>query len=462
MRIPVGRGFAGRIAQERRAHAIADMDGADGAVVLNPLLRTHGIRSLLGVPLMAGDELLGVLHVGTRHRRTFDAGDADRLQALADRVALTLRARTSRDERAAAAALQRSLWPAALPAVPGIELAARYVPGGYGQMGGDWYDVLTSPGGATWVVIGDVVGRGLAAAMAMGRLRGALRAYATDLSDPAALLTRLDRYLARCDPTVMATVLCGVVDAGCTRLRLSSAGHPPPVVATGAGVAADVHEVLADLPLGVGAGLTRRSTSIALGPGTTVCLYTDGLVERRGVSIDDGIDRLARTVTADAAESVCAAVMSALVGDATLDDDIAVLVLRRQGTRDGPEPLERHLPAVPSSIQPLRAALQRWLDDAGASRAETIDVLLAVGEAVANVVEHAYGPRGGLVHLHVTREGTDVVATVRDTGRWRSPRGRFRGRGLTMLEAAADEVDVQRSDSGTRVLVRKTLEEWAR
>ena len=168
VRIPLGRGFAGRIAAEKRAVFLERVDHTN---VLNPILRDKGIHSLLGVPLLVGGTVLGVLHVGTLCPRQFSADDTDLLQLVADRIALAVHARSTQVERAAASALQRSLLPTALPEIAGFEFAARYVPGGYGQVGGDWYDVFSLPSGSLCIVVGDVVGRGLSAAVEMGRLR---------------------------------------------------------------------------------------------------------------------------------------------------------------------------------------------------------------------------------------------------------------------------------------------------
>ena len=168
VRIPLGKGFAGRIAAEKQPVFLERVDHIN---VLNPILREKGICSLLGVPLLVGGAVLGVLHVGTLSVRQFSADDTALLQLVADRVALAVHARTNQVERTAATALQRSLLPTALPEIPGLEFATRYVPGGQGQVGGDWYDVFTLPSGALCVVVGDVVGRGLHAAVEMGRLR---------------------------------------------------------------------------------------------------------------------------------------------------------------------------------------------------------------------------------------------------------------------------------------------------
>ncbi|MBO0817980.1 MAG: GAF domain-containing protein, partial [Actinobacteria bacterium] len=174
VRIPVGRGFAGRIAVEHRPVII---DHVDDTTVLNPILMAKGIRALMGVPMVAGGRVIGVMHVGSLTPREFTSNDIDLLQLAADRAATAVQSLAARTDRAAATALQRSLLPFALPVVPGAQAAARYVPG-QGVVGGDWYDVFALPSGELCIVIGDVAGSGLPAAVVMGRMRSALRAYA--------------------------------------------------------------------------------------------------------------------------------------------------------------------------------------------------------------------------------------------------------------------------------------------
>ena len=456
VRIPLGKGFAGRIAAERQS---VFLDKVDHTNVLNPILRDKGIRSLLGVPLLFSGAVLGVLHVGTLHPRAFTADDTALLQLVADRIAPAVHARTTQVERAAAAALQRSLLPTALPDVPGLEFAARYVPGDQGKVGGDWYDVFTLPSGEVCVVLGDVVGRGLPAAVEMGRLRHTLRAYTLETADPADILDRLDRQVRHFEPDVMATVLCAVVDPSGEQMRVSTAGHPPPVISAGADLPAAVLELPADLPIGVAAA-RRHASTVALPPGTAVCLYTDGLVERRGRSLTVGLERLSKAMFAGPADSVCAGIMSALVGADPPSDDIALLVLRRQPLSDGDgDTLELELPAVPGALKPLRIAMRRWLDQIGAGRQATADVLTAVGEACSNAVEHAYGPLGGTVTVRLSYQPPDAIAEVADNGRWRTAGGGLRGRGLTLMRALADEVTIDRTDTGTTVRIRRTTTE---
>lgn len=325
-RVPLGRGFAGRIAADGRPVIIDDVKHSD---VLNPLLRQKGIRSLLGAPLLIGGAVIGVIHVGTVAASAFTDEDVDLLQVVADRAALATQASLSRVDRAAATALQRSLVPARLPEVAGYEFAARYVAGQGGGVGGDWYDVFVLPSGAVGVAVGDIVGAGFSAAVVMGRLRSALRAYALDHDDPADVLSHLDRSVQHFEPRTMATVLYAVLEPPARRLQVSVAGHPVPVLALADGPPAALLDLPIDVPMGVRAQRRRRTSTVELPPGSLACFYTDGLVERRHSTLDAGLERLRTAVTADPAESVCAHVMNKLVGRESPDDDIALLTVRR-------------------------------------------------------------------------------------------------------------------------------------
>jgi sigma-B regulation protein RsbU (phosphoserine phosphatase) len=325
VRIPVGGGFAGRIAAERRP---VILDHVDHTTVLNPILWAKGIHSMLGVPMLAGAEVIGVLHVGSLTPRQFTDSDARLLQVAADRAAAAVRSMSALADRVAAAALQRSLVPSGLPAVPGMEMAARYVPGS-GALGGDWYDVFTLPDGEVGVVIGDVAGSGMAAAVIMGRMRSALRAYALETTDPAEVLGRLDRKMQHFEPDALATVLYAVIDPGLARMDVSLAGHFAPVLAH-PGQPAELADVGRGLLIGAAPRQQRPVTTVQIPPGALLCFYTDGLVERPGEVIDDGLARLCRAVSAQSPEAACAAVMGSLVGDEPVRDDIALLVIRRQ------------------------------------------------------------------------------------------------------------------------------------
>jgi len=325
VRIPLGKGFAGRIAAQGQPVILAEVDHTK---VVNPILLDKGIQSLMGVPLRADGTVIGVLHVGTLSRRSFSSEDVDLLQLAADRAALAVQALAVRVDRAAAAALQRSLMPSALPTVRGLEMAARFVPGS-GNVGGDWYDVFALPSGSVCAVIGDVTGSGLNAAVIMGRMRSALRAYALETEDPADMLERLNRKMGHFEPDVMATVLCAVIIPSLEEIRMSCAGHLPPLLAP-PGQPAEAVKVAADLPIGLATPRPRRVITASFPPGAVLCLYTDGLVERRDRPLDDGIARLCAAATAADPERACASVMAAMASYVTHTDDVALLMLRRQ------------------------------------------------------------------------------------------------------------------------------------
>ena len=336
VRIPLGAGFAGRVAASREPVILSTVDHT---TVVNPLLVDRGIKSLLGVPLLVGGNVIGVLHVGSLSGRPFGQQDVELLQLAADRAALALHSLMAQDNELAAVALQRSLLPTALPTVPGADLAARYI-AGTGTVGGDWYDVFVVPDGRLGVVVGDVAGSGLGAAVIMGRMRSALRAYVLQTADPATALRMLDRKMQYFEPDAMATVLYGLYTPGTGEIEISSAGHLPPVLAA-PGEQSGPLQLMTDPPIGVADDPPRRSVTSVIPPGALLCFFTDGLVERRGQVIDRGVNQLAATLgrqiaagpgdAADlAAENACTEVMRALVGNAPSPDDIAVLMLSRR------------------------------------------------------------------------------------------------------------------------------------
>jgi phosphoserine phosphatase RsbU/P len=324
VRVPAGRGFAGRIAAEGRPLIL---DRVDRTTVASPVLLDKGIRSLMGVPLVAGGQVIGVLHVGSLTPRQFTDEDVELLQLAADRAAIGVQSMQAQDDRVAAAALRRSLVPGALPVIAGVEIAARYVPG-QGMVGGDWYDVFTLPSGHLGFVIGDVAGSGLQAAITMGRMRGALRAYALQTTDPAEVLSRLDRNMQHFEPEAIATMLYVIAPPGLDQMDVSSAGHLPPVLARAREPAAPA-DVIPDTLIGADPDAQRHVTTIEVQPGTAVCFYTDGLIERRREPIDHGLRRLCEAVTAQKPDAACSSVMATFVGDKPAPDDIALVIFRR-------------------------------------------------------------------------------------------------------------------------------------
>ncbi|MET8849178.1 GAF domain-containing SpoIIE family protein phosphatase [Amycolatopsis sp. NPDC004625] len=326
VRVPVGSGFAGRVALER---VPVILDHVDETTVVNSLLWERGLHSMLGVPMIAGSELVGVLHVGSVALRQFGEADVATMQLLADRLAMAIQVEALEENRTATMALQRSLLPSTLPEVSGLTFGARYVPGAETGLGGDWYDLFTLPGDRLGVVMGDVSGHGLDAAVIMGRLRSALRAYALDSESPAEVLAKLDRKANHFEHGAMATVAYGIVGPDREALTLSLAGHLPPVLAA-PGEAGRLVDAPPDPPIGLTIGVPeRRTTVVELPEDAVLAFYTDGLVERRDRPVDAGMAQLAATVRAGDPDRVCAQIMAAMIGNRAAQDDVALLAIRR-------------------------------------------------------------------------------------------------------------------------------------
>ena len=451
--IPVGQGFAGRIAAERVAIFIADVDHAD---ILNPILREKGIRSLLGVPLIVEGELIGVLHVGSLKPRTFGKQELAVLQVAAARAAPGIeRARlfsALEHEHRVAMVLQRSLLPKRLVELVGVSAAARYLPAS-DEVGGDWYDVFELPRGRLGVAIGDVVGHGVKAASLMGQLRTALHAYAIEGHGPARTLELVDRFVQAMPDYAMATAAYAVLDPESGTVRLASAGHLPPIV-VGSG-RARVFEVAPAAPLGAFPYGSCEEHELSLATGETLMFYTDGLVERPKIPLTKSINELLRVVrAASSAEEVCQLAVEQLVPVEGLRDDVAIVAVQNG---EVPEDLRLRLPADPQVLAQVRRVIRRWLRNRGARDHVIAEITLAVSEACANAIEHAYSPAPAEFHLQASASEGEVTIVVSDAGRWRTARGRDRGRGLTIIDAAMDEGEINRSAIGTEIVMRRRV-----
>jgi GAF domain-containing protein/anti-sigma regulatory factor (Ser/Thr protein kinase) len=457
VRVPVGRGFAGRIAASRIAIFMPEVGEAD---IHNPILREKGIRSMLGVPLVVESELIGVMHVGSLTPREFGQRELAVLQLAAARAGPGIeRARlfsALEHEHRVAMLLQRSLLPRALPDTVGIKIAARYLPA-RDEVGGDWYDVIELPRGLLGLAIGDVVGHGVRAAALMGQVRTALHSYALEGHGPARTLELVDRFVQSMGQYAMATAAFAVFDPETERLRVATAGHLPPVVISGGD--ARVLDLVPCAPLGGFPYGTCPEQEFSLRTGDTIVLYTDGLVERRGTALSEGIDRLATVLRdARAAEQACRLAIQQMVPEEGLADDMAILALTVSAV---PEELRLELPADPHVLSGTRRLLRRWLRGHGVEEPLISEIALAVNEACANAIEHAYPPGPASFVLTAQTNGdraaTEVHITVRDTGRWRPPRGESRGRGLTIIEGAMDKLEINPTETGTEIVMRKRL-----
>jgi anti-sigma regulatory factor (Ser/Thr protein kinase) len=357
-----------------------------------------------------------------------------------------------------AEAFQRSLLPERLPEVAELASSARYIAGPTdAQVGGDWYDLIELRDGLAGIAIGDVVGSGLDAAAKMARLQNALRVYAVDGLRPSVALERMNGFAREAAGGPMATLLYGVVDPERGRMHLASAGHPPPLVIGPQGDAWFA-EGPAGPPLGVVRFPVYEESTISLQPGATVVLYTDGLIERPGVSLDQGLDWL-RNVAAGISgglDDFCAALIRASLHQTPQADDVALLAIRLQAVES--EGVELALTAEPESLVYMRRVVGRWLRVAGADDAETYEILVACGEACANAVAHAYQAGEASTYAVEARRRSGAIALeIRDFGRWREPRVDSQGRGLRLISQLVDELEIDRTATGTVVRMRRVL-----
>jgi serine phosphatase RsbU (regulator of sigma subunit)/anti-sigma regulatory factor (Ser/Thr protein kinase) len=453
-RLPIGRGFAGRVAATREPVVIPDLDSS-AVTVVNPLMREKGVRSLLGVPLIVEGELIGVLHVGSLTERAFSEADVDLLRLVADRVALSIERSRLVVQGTIAQTLQRSLLPRTLPRLPGFELAARYVPAAYeSTLGGDWYDVIELGQRRLGLSIGDVAGHGMAAATFMGELRSAMRAYALDVERPAEVLRRLSRF-ADNQRSRMATLVYATIDRDTGVVEFSRAGHPYPLLLRADGEAVFLTEA-SGLPLGAGAEDEYDEQSITLQAGDTLLLYTDGLIERRGRGLSEGEEALAAAVRAapDDPELLCQSIIAGLTKDIEVPDDIAVLALQAVSLE---ERLDLEVPADAGQLAIARQLVRRWVAANGGTDDDGVAFALSVSEACANAIEHAGVPGDALIAIRAALDDGVAAVTVRDQGRWRESRGGSRGRGIRVMREFMDDVVIETGDDGTTVELRRRL-----
>lgn len=365
---------------------------------------------------------------------------------------------SERRQREAAVTLQRSLLPQELEQPDDLRVAATYQPGGTeAAVGGDWYDVITLGAGRTALVIGDVMGRGVRAAAVMGQLRTAVRAYARLDLPPHEVLQLLDGLAAEIDASQIATCVYAVHDPNEGLLAYASAGHLPILVRDEDGTVRRAADPTGP-PLGTG-GWLHTSGTIALGPGSTAVLYTDGLVERRGEDIDEGVAALERALSGAQGTPavICDRLMRALGVDADHDDDVAVMVLQ-QPARTGADAELFHnaalellggIEAAPRARAFAQGVLASWrfpveLCDLG---------VLAASELVANSLQHGTPP----MRLRLRRTDRRLIIEVTD-GDDHLPRRRRAepadetGRGISIVATIASAWGSRRTPGGGKAV----------
>lgn len=391
-----------------------------------------------------------VVWIDLTDQRAFTLEDQTLLTVLAGRLSQGLqRVHRVDQQRETALALQHAiLGPADLPHGFAVRYQAASRPL---QVGGDWYDVVDLDDGRIAMIVGDCVGHGLSAATVMGQVRSACRALLFDNPSPAAALAGMDRFAARLPGAQCATAVCAVLDPATGELVYSSAGHPPPILVHADGAAeqlTDAHTIA----LGLRVGRHRPEASFTMPAGSTLLLYTDGLVERRRVLLEEGISRAAALLEEQRAsplEELADHIMSQMAPSSGYQDDVALLLYRH------PAPLELDFPADVSHLASTRKALRNWLTSARLEPGQVMDVLVAAGEAVANAIEHGHRHSpGGTIKLKATALVDRVQLTIADTGSWKRPQPALdthRGRGLMLMRGLMQDVTIDHGASGTTV-----------
>lgn len=370
------------------------------------------------------------------------------------RAEAALRAREAEEHRIALG-LQHALLPGKLVAPAGVSVAARYETGSTAlEVGGDWYDVFVLPNGGVALTIGDVVGHGLAAAAAMGQLRTALTAFAQNAEGPAEVLARLDAFLASTEVTDFATVCYGVLDPATGAFTYASAGHPPILLLPPEGAPRWLRDASSP-PLYGDDEQPRPQVEVVLEPGTLLVLFTDGLIERRGESLADGLDRLMTAATAliDLPPAdLCTQLVATLSSESIQGDDIAVLAVRFAPNAQGT--FQATFLANPGELRNLRSSLRSWLDERAIPPSTQQDLILATNEACSNAVEHAYQDHlVGEVTVRIEEADHNLNVTVRDHGRFgpTSESPTDRGRGTSIMENLTVDFTRHADPNGTTV-----------
>ncbi|MCX4092713.1 SpoIIE family protein phosphatase [Nocardia sp. alder85J] len=410
----------------------------------------EGAASSEGIVAPLGETADAALWLRFAAPRVITPGDWVLYSLLVGQAGLAVqRARNFDQARSTSLTLQRAmLGPIELPPRFSVHYEPALPPL---EIGGDWYDLVPLRDGTIGIVVGDCVGRGLSAAVVMGQLRTAARALLLRGAGPAQLLAELDTVAARIPGAMCTTACAAILDPARGVVRYSSAGHMPLVLAE-PGDKGRLLEGGRSVPLATFDPPQRPETTTALGPGSTLVLFTDGLVEQRGIDIDDRFDQLADELSGAATllpREVADAVLSRLRPAIGYDDDVAMVVYRQP-----PRALHLDLPAEANRLSAIRRALATWLTGAAVPHELALDLVAAANEACSNSIEHAYLD-GALGRMTIDADCTmeQVTIEVTDTGVWRPlPEDPgHRGRGIAMMRALTDQLIIDNGGVGTRV-----------
>ena len=437
------------------------------------LLTRLAPKSHVAVPLDLGGGLRGALLLGLSdpERPEYTEGDLAFFRETTQRVGVVLAAsRLRQEEHNISIRLQQALLPDTVAWHPNLHIEARYQAASvFMEVGGDWYDTFTWPDGHIGIIVGDVVGHNLESAAAMGRLRAAAAALAMYIEPrPSALLAALDGWARGSNGTPFATAVCVVIEPTTGRLTYSSAGHPPVLVIDTNGAVTRLDEAQG-LPLCALANGTRPEAVRILEPGALVVLYSDGLIERRSSDVDSGLARLedmAGDVAGDPLSTIAERLIAGMTSTGGVEDDIVVACCRYAPPLAA---FNREFRATANQLASIRSETRSWLSS---QVLEPDDVLIAVGEACANSIEHAYrddrndaDAADAEIEIEIADHGYYLTACVRDLGTWQVPNrhNTHRGRGTHIMKSLSVRYTRESGPQGTTVTmtlptVRRSVE----
>jgi PAS domain S-box-containing protein len=455
---PPGIGLPGRVWEAARPLWMVDAT-KDARAPWAAAAAREGFHAALGFPLAHGSEVFGVMEFVTRKILQPDDDLLEMVATIGSQIEQFVdRAQVYERAHRIAETLQRAFLPASLPELPGVRFCAAYLPGAVeSEVGGDWYDVFRLPDGRVALSVGDVVGHGLQAAVIMGQVRQSIRAAALEGHRPPLVLTRASSVLRLTyEIEGMATAVFGIFDPVSLTFTYATAGHPAPALAAPDGRV----EMLPSggLPLGAQSFQPSSGQTVSLPLGSLLVLYTDGLVEatKDVVAGEAALIAALQAELAEGPEDAARAVLDRMLAGGRPTDDVAILTVALD-----PTPVDQFdltIPAAPAALPVVRQALRQVTRTVGLDEDRAMALQVAVGEAMNNVIEHAYGAASGMVHVRVRRDGNALIVHVEDHGSWRPPRAEGRGHGLALMRGLVDAVEIDSTPSGTTVRLRILLE----
>ncbi len=415
-------------------------------------LREHGFETVVEAALHGRHDVLGSLVIASRAPDAFDGSTQKLATVLALQLANALdQAMLFERTHRVADRLQRALLPDSFPRVPGAVFHAAYRPASdEAEVGGDWYDAFSLPDGRIAISMGDVAGHGLEAATVMGEIRHAMRSTAVSERSPSALLQHINSVINLRKSVGMVTAIFGYYVPDGRELTYAVAGHPPPLLTTTGGFSGFLPG--GGMPLGVESNIDAQDWTITLPPRSCIIFYTDGMTEySRDVLAGEArlLEAGVRSFASDPDNPAIA--LQERIFDATVNrDDAATLTL---SCEDGPVPSTIKFSAIPLAAPIVRALMHRFCDENNVPIRQRFALITAVGEAVANAVEHAYrSEREGHLRVHTSVDDQNIVVEVEDEGSWRPfRRQEERGRGIVLMHELMDRVRITSAQNRTAV-----------